>query len=423
MSTPAALRTGAAIALFGIATPVTASTLAADVAPRGVWHYLGAEAETAHADPAAPGNEWGKGLRALLAPDTPAERRLDDALGIWQRLADQGDTASARAGCEFGGVFRIGLRPFTGSKGDRTWRSSQRKRYCERVDGGWAARHHSYALWQECHADAQFRARHSRKSAQRRCRYEQIERLGEIARSWAPAYESLGHNNWDANRIRKARAAWQAGADAGVPSAIVSLAFADTYRRRHDSGRHHALPLIIRIGNEVQAAHKRQTAKRWAKRAPQLLEAAMTGDERAMYHYAEAQLALIAAEHGKIPWTYTNAYLDPRYPVTPAEVAVGASLVRGIPDIRELKVPERLRAGREHRIEAMAWLAIVVGWTEPGELLAGAGLFRAAFSHQSAEIVLEALEEISPADDLAAAAARRDAILPTLGPGITVWDY
>ena len=68
----------------------------------------------------------------------------------------------------------------------------------------------------------------------------------------------------------------------------------------------------------------------------------------------------------------------------------------------------------------MAWLAIVVGWTGPGELLAGAGLFRPAYAHQSAEIVLE---QISPPEDIAAAAARRDEILPSLGSGLTAWHW
>ena len=65
----------------------------------------------------------------------------------------------------------------------------------------------------------------------------------------------------------------------------------------------------------------------------------------------------------------------------------------------------------------MAWLAIVVGWTEPGDLLAGAGLFRPAYAHQGAEIVLEVLEQVSPPEDIAAAATRRDEILPSSDPG------
>ena len=159
------------------------------------------------------------------------------------------------------------------------------------------------------------------------------------------------------------------------------------------------------------------------KRLPLLLEATQTGVERAMFVYALAQLALIAAEHGKITWNHRRADLQREFPLTPAERAFGASWVRGIPDTSKPEVVERLRAGADRRVEAMAWLAIVVGWTEPGELLAGAALRNPAFAHQFAEAILEVLEGLSSEDELADAARRRDQRLPTLGRGRTTWEY
>ena len=115
--------------------------------------------------------------------------------------------------------------------------------------------------------------------------------------------------------------------------------------------------------------------------------------------------------------------LNRRFPLTPAEMAIGASLLRGIPDTSKPEVVERLQAGVDRRVEAMAWLAIVVGWTEPGEQLAGAGIQKAAFAHQFAEPILEVLEELSSEDELADAASRRNQLLPILGPGLTTWEY
>ena len=102
-----------------------------------MWHYLGTEAKAAHDAPQIRGNAWGEGLRALLNPAFRPETRPDEALAIWQRQADAGDIKSARAGCQFGSVFRAGLRAMGGRKGDRTWHPPLRVRYCAMVPGDW----------------------------------------------------------------------------------------------------------------------------------------------------------------------------------------------------------------------------------------------------------------------------------------------
>ena len=401
----------------------TAATLTDGIEPRTVWHYLGDDARQAHDDPTAPGNAWGEGLQALLDQATPAVDRIDEALPIWLELADAGDIPSAQAACLWGEVFRIGFRAVAGKRGDRTLRPNIRARYCELAPGPWAAKHRAYAVWLDCIEGARVTAaKHRVKAATRQCTLDHIDTLVPIASEWPSAYANIGLFWWDVPRIKKAQRAWQAGTDEGSVLPMIALAFGDTYRQRHDRGNH-PLPPVIRVIIEVKCAHTRKCAKRWKRRLPLLLEAAMSGDEEAMYRYAEAQVALLSAEQGKIEWTHTKAPINEKYPLTPAEMQVGASLLRGHPDLADPDTRKYLAAGRDRRIEAMAWLAIVVGWTEPGEQIAGAGIYRPSFAHQNAEILLEVLEEVSTKDDLQAAAARRDELLPTLGPGLTVWDY
>ena len=264
--------------------------------------------------------------------------------------------------------------------------------------------------------------KYRRKPVQLRCAKDYRDTVRKMTATYLPAHNALGHTEWWLENPRKARRAWKAGAEAGHPFAMISHAFADATKAPRGTRTGNRPPMLMkRIAGEIACAHKRRCAKRWAARAPLLLEAAMSGYERAMLQYAKAELALLAGEEGEIPWTHDTVYLNREFPLTPAKLAVGASLSRGIPDTWEPAVHNRLVAGAERRIEAMAWFAIMDGWTEPGEQLAGAGIERASFAHQSAEVVLKVLEDLSSDDDLGAAANRRDELLQIVGPGATVW--
>ena len=214
----------AAITLLGICTPVAASVLAADVAPRGIWHYLGNDAKLAHANPDTPGQPLGP------RPAGPPRRQDTGRKPPRQRPRDlastrrQGDWRSARAACRFATVYR-----------NRVQEHGRRRRggpIMVSVPAGPVLRNGPGRPRAGPSRTTSIRSRCGRTASRRpRLRTEiQAQRpRTSVATSstwtvWTPSARTnaertrrlMGTEQWHRRQVRKARTSWQAAIDGGI---------------------------------------------------------------------------------------------------------------------------------------------------------------------------------------------------------------
>ena len=412
MACVARLLVGVAASLCPILSVVASVGLTEGVPPRSPVSYLGSGAVAAYADPSHAGNGWGRGLRLLLSPEVPATDRLDRAITEWVRLAQAGDTRSARAVCHFGRVYRLGYRAVDGRKGSPTLGPAERLPFCTMAaDGAYGTYFASLDSGYVCGRAA------ARRKDKARCRADHVRRIYLVKRWPVGWFSRMGSHQWMLRRYTAALDLWSRGSELGDPRSMVLGAYA------HFDDHGGKLFLRVRATNALVYAHHPEQRRRWNRRWRLLERAAWTGEETAMLRHAEAQVARIAQRSkGGLRWSYRESELDAEFPLTPAERMVGGYYYRGMSRLHVDDTAEKLRSQPELRVEALAWLSLVVAFTADPETLAGAGLYRPVFARHLAEPHLVKLRSVSTAAELARVQDRQREILRDLGPGLVVWD-